>query len=58
MDFTDPGDGIMYADIPTHGVNTLYTQIGDVLGWVCVVGLLGMIPLSIFLRIKQKKEAA
>jgi apolipoprotein N-acyltransferase len=55
MNFDDPGDGIMYAELPTQGVNTLYTQIGDVLGWICVVGLLGMIPLSIFLRSKQKK---
>jgi len=58
MDSADPGDGILYADIPTQGVNTLYTQIGDVLGWICVIGLLGLIPLSIVLRIKQKKEKA
>jgi apolipoprotein N-acyltransferase len=56
MDSADPGDGIMYADLPTQGVNTLYTRIGDVLGWICVVGLLGLIPLSIVLRIEQKKE--
>jgi len=56
MDFADPGDGIMYAELPMQGVKTLYTQIGDVLGWICVVGLLGLIPLSIILRIKLKKE--
>jgi apolipoprotein N-acyltransferase len=56
MYFSDPGDGIMYADIPTKGVNSLYTQVGDILGWICVVGLVGMIPLSIVLRIKHKKE--
>jgi apolipoprotein N-acyltransferase len=58
MDFADPGDGIMYAELPMQGIHTLYTQIGDVLGWICVVGLLGLIPLSIILRIKLKKEAA
>ena len=58
MNFTDPGDGILYAELPTQGGNTFYTQIGDVLGWICVVGLVGMIPLSIVLRVKQKKEAA
>jgi hypothetical protein len=36
-------------------LNTLYAQIGDVLGWICVVGLVGLIPLSIILRIKLKK---
>ena len=56
MDFADPGDGIMYAELPMQGVNTLYTQIGDVLGWICVVGLVGLIFLSIILRIKLKKE--
>jgi apolipoprotein N-acyltransferase len=56
MNFADPGDGIMYAELPMQGVNTLYTQIGDVLGWICVIGLVGFIPLSIILRIKLKKE--
>jgi len=50
------GDGIMYAELPVRGVKTLYTQICDVLGWICVVGLLGLIALNIFLRIKLKKE--
>ncbi len=56
MDFSDPGEGIMYSELPIQGVNTLYTQIGDVLGWICVVGLVGLIPLNIILRIKLKKE--
>jgi apolipoprotein N-acyltransferase len=56
MDSDETDDGILYADIPTQGVNTLYTHIGDVLGWLCVVGLLGLIPISVVLRIKQKKE--
>ena len=56
MDSDETDVGIMYADLPTQGVNTLYTRIGDVLGWICVAGLLGLIPLSIVLRIKQKRE--
>jgi len=51
-------DGIMYADVPTQGVNTLYTKIGDLLGWICAFGLLGFIPLNIVLSIRQKKEKA
>jgi len=58
MYFADPGDGIMYADVPTEGVSTLYTQIGDILGWICVTGLVGVIPLGIVLSIKQKREKA
>jgi apolipoprotein N-acyltransferase len=56
MDSADPGDGIMYADVPTQGVNTIYSNIGDLLGWICVVGFLGFLPLNIILRIKQKSE--
>jgi apolipoprotein N-acyltransferase len=58
MDSADPGDGILYADIPTRGVNTLYTKVGDVLGWICVAGLLGLIALSIVLSIKKRRKLA
>lgn len=57
MNFADPGDGIMYADVPTQGINTLYSQVGDILGWICIVGLLGLIILNIVLRIRLKKAA-
>jgi len=56
MDSADPGDGIMYADVPTQGVNTIYPNIGDLLGWICVVGFLGFLPLNIILRNKHKSE--
>jgi apolipoprotein N-acyltransferase len=58
MDSDETDTGIMYADVPTKGGNTLYTKIGDLLGWICVVGFLGFLPLNIVLRIKQKKEKA
>jgi hypothetical protein len=47
--------GIMYADVPTQGVNTIYAKLGDLLGWICVFGLLGFIPLSVILSARQKK---
>ena len=56
MDSDNTDDGIMYADVPTQGVNTIYAKIGDLLGWICVIGFLGFIPLNIVLRIKQKKQ--
>lgn len=58
MDSDNTDTGIMYADVPTQGANTIYSTIGDLLGWICVVGLLGFIPLNIVLSIKQKKEKA
>jgi apolipoprotein N-acyltransferase len=54
MDSDDTSTGIMYADVPTKGVTTVYANIGDLLGWICVAGLLGSIPLHIVLSIRQK----
>jgi len=53
MDSDKTDDGIMYADIPTRGVNTIYSIIGDLLGWLCVLGLLGFIALTIKNRKKK-----
>lgn len=57
MDSDETDTGIMYAEVPTQGVNTLYSKVGDLLGWICVVGFLGFLPLNVILRRKQKKEA-
>ena len=56
MDSDETDDGILYAEIPTQGVHTLYAQIGDILGWLCVVGFVGIILLGTVLRIKEKRE--
>ena len=56
MDSAETDDGIMYSDVPTQGVKTIYSRIGDLLGWICVVGFLGFLPLIVILRIKEKKE--
>ena len=29
---------IMYADVPTKGVATIYTKIGDLFAWLCIGG--------------------
>ena len=53
MDSDDTKDGIMYADVPTKGVKTIYLAIGDLFGWVCVLGLLGFVVLTIKNRWKK-----
>ena len=55
MDSDETEDGIMYADVPTKGVKTLYPHIGDIFGWICVLGLLGLIVFSIINRKKKDK---
>jgi apolipoprotein N-acyltransferase len=56
MDSGATDSGILYADVPTRGVSTLYSQIGDALAWICVIGFLGLVILSIVVSIGQKKK--
>ena len=56
MDFDEKETGIVYADVPTKGVKTLYPHIGDVFGWLCVVGALGLIILTIVLSVRRKRQ--
>ena len=58
MDFDPAEGGIMYADVPTKGVKTVYPHIGDVFGWLCVVGALGLIVLTIVLSVRKKRTMA
>ncbi len=47
MDSDETEDGIMYADVPTKGIKTLYPMIGNLLGWLCVAGMFVIIGLSL-----------
>ncbi len=51
-DFTTE-ERIMIADIPKQGIKTIYSQIGDLFAWLCVLGFLIMIGLS-FSKFKKK----
>ena len=56
MDSEETDDGILYAEVPTRGVNTLYTEVGDLLGWGSVLGFLGLVLFNVILSVKRKKE--
>jgi len=56
MDFDETEDGIMYANVPTKGVRTLYPHIGDIFGWICVLGLVALIVMSIIESRIHKKH--
>jgi len=47
MDSDQTEDGIMYADVPTRGVRTIYSTIGNLFAWLCVLGFLGFIVVAI-----------
>ena len=54
MDSGKTEDGIMYADVPTKGVKTIYSIIGDLLGWLCVLGFGVFVVMSIKGRVNKK----
>jgi apolipoprotein N-acyltransferase len=57
MDSDRTEDGIMYADVPTKGARTIYSIIGDLFAWLCVLGFLGFIVVAIRERMRTKMPA-
>ena len=56
MVFDKTNDGIMYADVPIHGLKTFYPLFGDLLGWLCVLSMFGLIVFPLKLRKKEKLQ--
>jgi len=50
MYFEETDTGIMYADIPTKGVRTLYPRVGKLIGWLSALGFLILIVIAIINR--------
>ena len=42
-DYVTSEDPVMIAYIPTQGVKTIYSQIGDLFAWLCMAGLVAAI---------------
>jgi apolipoprotein N-acyltransferase len=49
MDESLAAQKTMVAQIPTTGVATIYSRIGDLFAWLCVAGLLSAIALGFFI---------
>jgi apolipoprotein N-acyltransferase len=47
MDSDETNEGIMYADVPTRGVMTIYPVIGDLFAWICVLGMVGLATFAV-----------
>jgi apolipoprotein N-acyltransferase len=56
MDSAEAGDGILYAEVPTQGINTVYTAVGDVLGWLCVLGSGAFVVFAVVSRASKRSE--
>lgn len=46
MDHYQATDQTLVAQVPTKGVRTIYSRLGDWFAWVCMVGLVGMVFAS------------
>jgi apolipoprotein N-acyltransferase len=52
MDNFTTDERVMIADLPTQGIQTIYSQIGDTFAWLCVFGSLGLVVLAV----KNRKQ--
>jgi apolipoprotein N-acyltransferase len=50
LDFFSTSDRTLIANIPDHGVRTIYALIGDLFDWLGVVGLAGVIAAAVSTR--------
>ena len=59
MDHYPKGERTLVAQVPTQGVWTLYPYIGDLFGWLAVVGTFGLVIWGIVqtLRLRKIKPA-
>lgn len=46
MDHFTAENRAMVAYVPTRGVRTLYSRIGDLFAWICIAGMLGAVVVS------------
>jgi apolipoprotein N-acyltransferase len=50
MDHFQTTDYVMISEVPTSGVRTTYTRLGDWFAWVCVAGLLLLVGRAVQTR--------
>jgi apolipoprotein N-acyltransferase len=59
MDHFTASEWVMVAQVPTHGVFTVYSIIGDVFAWLCVLGFLAMVVWGVvrWLKLRRARRA-
>jgi hypothetical protein len=53
-----PGERALIAQVPTQGVWTLYPIIGDLFGWLSVVGVVALVIMGIIQSLRSRKVKA
>ena len=56
MDSDKSEDGILYANVPTKGIKTIYSIIEDLVAWLCVLAFVAFIVMLIISRIRKKQN--
>jgi len=46
MDHFTTADRVLISEVPTRGVDTVYSRIGDLFAWLCIAASLGLIVLA------------
>jgi apolipoprotein N-acyltransferase len=57
MDHFTASERVMVAQVPTHGVFTLYSTIGDLFGWLAVAGSAGLVTWAIVVGVRRRRAA-
>jgi apolipoprotein N-acyltransferase len=56
MDHFTASEWVMVAQVPTHGVSTIYSVIGDLFGWLSTLGFLALVVWGV-LRWRRLRRA-
>jgi apolipoprotein N-acyltransferase len=56
--FTAPDRQVLTAELPVHGVQTIYNHIGDMFAWLCLAGLLALALVARLRRRSARVEEA
>jgi apolipoprotein N-acyltransferase len=59
VDHFTASEWVTVAQVPTHGVFTIYSVIGDLFGWLSVLGFVAMVVWGVvrWLRLRRAREA-
>jgi apolipoprotein N-acyltransferase len=57
MDHFTASEWVMVAQVPTQGVSTVYSVIGDLFGWLAVVGFASMVTWVIVAAVLRRRAA-
>jgi apolipoprotein N-acyltransferase len=50
QDYFTNSSGIMLASLPTHGVTTVYSRIGDAFAYLCAIWLILLVSQALLRR--------